>query len=180
MSLVKNPNLKEGERSRIALELASCLLYNLEKPSEALTVLDEYLVESELDSSAIYFDAYFTSKQFDSCFRILRAAEVNAESNEERSILAFKSAKLYLEQGLLSDTISALKKTLELDANFHEAYELIVMSFAQEGDFSGISQYLDQWIKFIHSPNLKSQVNTFKTEFLLQNMQRINSLQNSQ
>ncbi len=75
---------------RVGQELAAVLLYQLDRPQEAIDVVTKYCEGSPLDTSTISYDAYQRLNDWQGCLRILRECVLSVEDKISALTSAFE------------------------------------------------------------------------------------------
>lgn len=102
----------KNDKYRIALELATVYLFQLDLPDKAIHILDLYCQGSPLDTSSIKYEAYYSLRNWSGCLNVLKSYLMNRCSVEKKSVVLFKIGELHELNG---DEDSALQY-------YHESY----------------------------------------------------------
>lgn len=146
------------ELHRYAQELAAIYLYQLDRPKDALSVLDQHCSESPLDSSMISFDAYQRMGDMDGCIRVLRGCLLTVENNMERAILHIKIGELEEQTGRYDESLKEYRKASSLSPDLLEPMELAANLCIQRKDWSTLAQCLDELKSKVIEPALVERV----------------------
>lgn len=114
------------ESFRVAQEIATTLLYQLDQPREALAVLDEHCADSPLDTSTIQYDAHHRLRDWNGCLNVLRQSQLNADSDAERAALHFRSGEIADLMGNTPLALEHFQKSTALMPSLLDAHEKIV------------------------------------------------------
>ena len=91
---------------RIAQELATVYLFQLDLPQSCLDVLDAYCQGSPLDTSSLYYEASYRKRDWRGCLEVLESYLSKVDNDTNRAIIYLKMGELH---ELLNDIDSAIK-----------------------------------------------------------------------
>ncbi|SME89941.1 tetratricopeptide repeat protein [Pseudobacteriovorax antillogorgiicola] len=91
---------------RIAQELATVYLFQMDLPEQSISVLEKYCKDSPLDTSSIHYEAYYRLKNWKGCLEVLESYLPKVEGNTNRAII-------YLKIGELQELIGEQERALE-------------------------------------------------------------------
>lgn len=125
--------VENAELHRIAQELASVKLYQLDEAKDALRILDTYCQNSPLDTTNLYYDSYFNIGEWDSCLAMLDKLYEKSTSSQEKSVIEFKRSQIYQYKEDIPNSIKHAEEALKLDPSLLEAFEqLIAISLVEK------------------------------------------------
>lgn len=152
---VKHPQ----EVFRYGQELAAVLLYQLERPDEAVKVLDKYCADSPLDTSTIHFDAYQRLGDTEGCLRVLRGCLLNVDDDSARSVLHFKIASILEYTGQHRLALENYEKAVKLSSLFLDPLEgMISMGIALK-DWGVVKEGLNLLMARVEDDESRVQLN---------------------
>ncbi|MBM4250865.1 MAG: hypothetical protein FJ146_02740 [Deltaproteobacteria bacterium] len=143
---------------RVGQELAAIYLYQMDRPNDALLILDSHCADSPLDTSNIAFDAYQRLADWDGCLKVLRQCLLNVDSERSRAVLHYKIGNFSMQIGRLDDAIENFSKATKIAPEFLDAYEGIIAVKLQQRDWAGVDQWLDGLSKNTQDEKLRSQL----------------------
>jgi tetratricopeptide (TPR) repeat protein len=114
------------DRYRVAQELAAVLLYQLDQPREALSILKEYSEGSPLDTSTIAFEAYQRLADWSGCVQVLRECLLSLSEQDQRAVIFFRLGLIFEKNGKWNEARESFLKAIELSPDFLEALEALV------------------------------------------------------
>lgn len=119
------------EKFRLAHDLAYNLVYHLDKPRDAILVLDRHCRESPLDVSQIEYDAAHRMGDADRCIQVLQSALRSVRDDAGKAIIQFRMADLFRKSGKISESEKILHESLATWQVFLDPFEpLIQMQIA--------------------------------------------------
>lgn len=118
-------------RYRDAHELAVVLLYHLDNPEGAIEVLDEHCVDSPLDLSAVYYDAFQRLGDRERALKLFREMLVRTQNNTERGVLHYRIGLLEQESGRWQQAVSAFERSVSEHGGLLAAHEGLITSLVE-------------------------------------------------
>ncbi len=151
-----------ADRSRMALELASVYLYQLDGANLAVTLIREHCTASGLDTSTVEYDAYFRLRDWEGCLRVLR-------DSLNRIDAAFTKAVLYLKIGEWEEKLG---RDEAAQASFHEAHRLapkflepiekLIDCNLEAKNWQDVMLYLDRLAQAVHDTDAAERLKEAK------------------
>lgn len=139
-----------ADRSRMALELASVHLYQLDSANLAVNLIHEYCGASGLDTSTVEYDAYFRLRDWEGCLKVLR-------DSLERVDAAFTKAVLYLKIGEWEEKLgrseaanASFLEAHRLAPKFLEPIEKLIDCNLEAKNWQDVMLYLDRLAQAVH------------------------------
>ncbi|MBP9706131.1 MAG: hypothetical protein KBD78_00700 [Oligoflexales bacterium] len=117
---------EKNEAFRVAQELASLLIYQVDDAKSAIEILDKYCKNSPLDTSNLYYDAFFNTKNWDACIRILEQLLLKSKLAKEKAILNYRLSEILNFKDDLAKSIEKCELALTLDPKLLETYEHLI------------------------------------------------------
>ncbi len=111
---------------RFAQELAGLYLYQLDKPKDAVKIIEEYCYNSPLDTSIMLFDAYKMIEDWSNCLKVLDGVLQAASTNVEQAIVHYRIAKVYESVGQAQNAEKEYQRAFKLDESFLDPLEGII------------------------------------------------------
>ena len=147
------------EMDRTAQELASILLYQLDRPEEAIEVLSGQSQESKMDNTSILFEAYRRLGSHQEAIALLEKL-LNAKDRTptEKSTLLFKKGEILSEAGNEAEAARNFNLAIEHDSNFLEAYEKIISINLSSQNWEGVLNWLKEMRKKVSESELQSEI----------------------
>lgn len=130
-------------RFRIAQEMATIYLYQLDQPEKALETLDRHCENSPLDSTTIRFEACYRLRDWEGSLGVLREFLLSIDSDEQRSIIYFKVGELEEQCGEKTRAEESYLKSHRLNPAFLEPLENLIEMGLTEGDWSKVDRHLE-------------------------------------
>jgi len=127
---------------RTAQELAAVELYQLDKPKDALDLLQRHCRDSPLDTSMIKFDAYFRMDDLKGCLKVLEECLENTHESERRAILFYKAGLLHEQLNNSQEAARDYQKAVSESSEFLEPIERLVHLAVEQKDWHGLEQRL--------------------------------------
>lgn len=148
-----------SERNRNAQELASLLLFQLDRPDEAVEVLASQTENSQLDNSYLLFESYRRLLWHEKAIELLNSlAQSEGLSKKFRAILAFKKGELFLEVDRKIEAIEQFKEALRHDVGFFEAYSRVISINLEEKNWELVHSWLAELKKNVADSELKDEI----------------------
>lgn len=144
---------------RYAQELAAIYLYQLDDATSALHYIEEHCANSTLDTSTIHYEAYHRLGKYDGCLKVLRACLVNIDDDSTRSVIHYRIASLFEQQGQYQLAFENYEKTLRLQDRFLEAIEGLISTSIKLKNWTHVKEWLTVLSSAVTSPSLANQVN---------------------
>lgn len=157
-ALLKAP-LRAQEVFRVAQELAAVLLYQLDRPQDAIRILEDYCQESPLDTSTIHFDAYQKLGDIPGCVRVLRGCLVSDKDAQARVGLHYRIGQLLLQLGDKTAAEDSFEKGLEAGPETLPIIEALIQLKVEQTDWLGALRWLTELKKKIDDQALLVQLN---------------------
>ena len=150
--------LRPQEVFRAGQELAAVLLYQLDRPQDAIRVLEDYCTESPLDTSTIHFDAYMKLGDLPGCIRVLRQCLLNVDDNGSRAVLHYRIGNLYSQLGDKTAAEDNFEKSTNLSENIIQPVESLVSIKLEHLDWTAVRKWMGELQKRIHDEALRNQI----------------------
>jgi len=151
---VKHPQ----ELFRVAQELATILLYQLDQADDAIKIINRYCADSPLDTSTILFDAYHRMADWEGCLKVLRECLLNVEDDTARSVLHFKIAGLHEHLGQDKDALENYSRAVDLWPMFLDAVEGAIGISIANKDWDAVEAWLKKLGETVVDERLKGQL----------------------
>lgn len=120
---------------RVAQELAAVLLYQLDQPREAISIIDSFCEGSPLDTSTISYDAFQRLGDWRGCLKVLRECLLSLNDDRQRAVIHYRVGQLEEKTGQPAAAVAEYEQVIALDPKFYEAYEQLI----------GLSLQARQW-----------------------------------
>ena len=143
---------------RHAQELAAVYLYQLDDPDNAIRLIEEYCVNSTLDTSTIHYEAYYRLGKYDGCLRVLRGCLINIDEDTTRAVVHCRIASIYEQQGNYQLAYENFEKAFRLNEGFLEAIEGAISASLKLRNWSGVKDWLNVLLSKTTSSYLVSQL----------------------
>lgn len=134
----------QQERFRVAQELATVLLYQLDLPEEAIRIIDTYCQGSPLDTSNIQYEAYQRLKNYQGCVNILGARLKKESDVANQAILYYKIGEMQAMMDKKKEAIANFERAAILWPDFLEPVERAVHIAAKERDWPKVVHWLGE------------------------------------
>lgn len=148
----------KNDKFRIAQELATVYLYQMNAPKEAIEVIETLCQESPLDTSTVHFEAYFRMLDWPGCLKVLRESLLKAESDKHRAIIYFKIGELEEKLGHFEKAEESLLKSAQLSTTIIEPVERLVMLSLENKEWQKTKEYLHLLESRVRDVDLKMRV----------------------
>jgi hypothetical protein len=135
---------RPAEAFRIGQEMAATLLYQLDKPLDALRALEEHCSESPLDASTIQFDAYRRLHRWDGCLTVLKHNLLAAEADHARGALHYRSGEIAELAGNEALTIEHYSKAAQSIPGFIDPLEKLIALHLGKKQWSEVARRLQE------------------------------------
>lgn len=131
-----------NDRYRLAQELATIYLLQLNMPKEALDILETYCKGSPLDISSLAYEANYQLENWKNCLDILNAGLLKVESNEDRAVILLKIGMLweFLEND--DQAQEAFKLSHKENPKLFESLEQIIKFHVANRNWKDVIKYL--------------------------------------
>lgn len=146
------------EEYRVAQELASIYLYQLQNPQKAIDLLEKYCVLSPLDTSTIHYDAYASLRDWSGCLKVLNRCLTTAKEYTVQATLCFRIGQLHKQLGNNQAAIDSLQKSLDLWPQFLEPLEELIHIAVGRKDWHSLKKYLETLENLIQGEDQKRKV----------------------
>ncbi len=150
---------RQSDKFRVAHELAAVLLYQLDRPSRALDVLNNSCKDSPLDTSSVEFDARYRSSDWLACIQILNRLLNKTLNRGEHAVIAYRKALLFENLRDNDSVVRELESALAVSSNFLEPVEKLVSIALEKKDWKAVERLLFELESRVESPNLRVRCN---------------------
>lgn len=158
LELLLNNNTQSISRFRNAQELATVYLYQLNKPKEAANVLENYCINSPLDTNLVRYDCYYRIKNWPKCLKILKEELAKAKSASERSAICFHIAEIELLSKNIIKAQDFFQKSFDFDKSHINAIAKLIEISLELNNFRSVLKYLNLLYKNIDDSLLKKNI----------------------
>ena len=118
--------LHVNDQYRMAQEMATIHLYQLNDPQKAIDILKNRCNNSPLDISNVMYEAYYQIEDWEQCLEVLKDCKKEPLSDRENAIICYRMAELEVALGQLDRGESHLEESLRLNPNLLESYEVLI------------------------------------------------------
>lgn len=111
---------------RFAQELAGLYLYQLNRPKDAIKIIEEYCYNSPLDTSIMLFDGYKVQEDWSNCLKVLDSVLKEASTPSEQAVIHYRIAQVYENVGQAQNAEKEYSRAFKLDESFLDPLEGII------------------------------------------------------
>lgn len=151
---VEHPN----DASRIALELATVYLYQIDAPSLAVSFIEEHCPGSDLDTTTVHFEAYNRLGDWEGCIRVLKDSLAKVQTDLMRGIIHFKCAEMEEKLGRMSAAVASYEEAVRAAPKFLEPLERLLEISLAAKNWQTALKYLDVLQGALSDPELAERV----------------------
>ncbi len=155
---------KEQEKYRIAHELATVFVYHEANYKEAIDVLNKFCKNSPLETSNLYYEAYYRLGDFESCIMVLGELRKKTSSTREKNLITNRLGHLYLKTGQIKKAVEMFEQVLGVDPHFFEAYEMLVNIAIDQKNWRYLLKTLNLLKARIRSASLREGIETLSVQ----------------
>lgn len=141
-----------ADRSRLALELASVYLYQLDSANLAVNLIEEHCEDSGLDTSTVKYDAYFRLRDWEGCLKILRQSLEKIDAAFTQAVLYLKIGEWEEKLGRSEEAAASFAEAHRLAPKFLEPMEKLIETHLEAKNWTEVMHYLDQLAQAVHDP----------------------------
>jgi len=137
---------------RSAQELAAVFMYQLDRPQDAIAVIEQHCKNSPLDTSLIHYDAYYQMGDAAGCLRVLRYCLDSLHDERSRGVLLYKIALLEEKLGDLNSAKKSLAESAKTSPSFIEPIENLINIAVFERNWKQLMPLLDELAQRTDNP----------------------------
>lgn len=145
-------------RYRYAQELAAVFLYQLDMPQEAIKIIDQYCVDSHLDTSTIHYDACQRLGDWQGCLRVLARCLAVVQGQESKAILHYKSGVLRSHLNQEAEALEHLESAIALWPRFLAPIEKAIGIYLKQENWTKVLSLLNRLSDQLFSENLLASI----------------------
>lgn len=157
VEILKNVKHKQ-EKFRVAQELATVYLYQLDQPKNAIEKIDLYCSDSPLDTTKIKFDAYSRMADWSNCLKVLENSLTLESDITVKAVIHYKIAELYEKMDQVEVAKKHYEKASLIWTDFIEPYEKMISIELKQKNWQQVIKLLDQLSDKVNLPNLKDSL----------------------
>lgn len=146
------------EKFRLAHDLAYCLVYHLNKPRDAILVLDRHCRESPLDVSQIEYDAAHRMGDIDRCIQVLQSALQSVRDDAGKAIVQFRMADLFRKSGKTRESEKMLQESLATWQVFLDPFEPLIQMQIASNSWAQVATTLQSLSLRVQDKELADQI----------------------
>ncbi|MFW7378180.1 MAG: tetratricopeptide repeat protein [Oligoflexus sp.] len=147
-----------NDRYRIAQELATVYLYQLDEPRAAIEVIETLCKNSSLDTTTIHYEAFYRLEDWQGCMRVLELYLEKLEAPFDKAIILYKIGELETMLGRVSHAKERYQQSLRFAPHLLEALENLIEIFVEQRDWAGVLNSLEHLKNVVHKEQLKERV----------------------
>ena len=147
-----------NDKYRIAQELATVYLCQLDQPEEAIRVIDRDCKGSPLDTSSIQYEAYFQMKDWTGCLVVLHSYLSRIDGNSNKASIYLKIGELYELQGDLNSALEAFQQSHDLYPSILEPIESMIEIYLHLKDWPKVVSLLKKMQSMLDDDSLKGKL----------------------
>ncbi len=147
-----------NDRFRIAQELATVYLYQLDAAQAAIEVLDRYCAGSPLDTTTIHYEAYYRLRDWQGCHRVLTKYLAKLTDHQDQAIVFFKLGELEELLDLPEKALNSYRESSRLAPSFLEPVERLIEIYVSRKDWSSILATLQSMQDILKRDALKDRI----------------------
>jgi tetratricopeptide (TPR) repeat protein len=144
---------------RYGQELAAILLYQKDKPQDAIQALEKHCSDSPLDTSTIHFDAYQRLGDSQGCIRVLRQCLLNIDDTWGKAVIHYKIGEIEDQTNNPEKAVDEYSKSLKLSPSFLEPIEKIINIYLSKNDWKNTTLWIKELESKTKDPVLKQRIN---------------------
>ncbi len=155
-----------NDRFRSAQELAAVYLYQLDQAQNAVEVLEQYCVDSPLNTFTIHYEAYYRLLNWEGCLRVLRSHLKKIDGPLNRAVIHLKIGELEEQLDRHQEAESNFLQSLELAPRMLEALENIIEIHLEARRWDKVIHYMNKLFESCDDPHLKEKVREGRARLL--------------
>lgn len=133
----------KNDAYRIAQELATVYLFQLDKPESCLDILNSYCQGSPLDTSSLYYEAFYRSRDWKGCLDILDKFLKKVESDKSKAVIFLKMGELFELMADSDNAISCYEKSFFMKKNLLEPIENLIEIYIDLKNWPQVIRWLN-------------------------------------
>ncbi len=134
----------KNDAYRIAQELATVYLFQLDQPQLCLDVLDGYCQGSPLDTSSLYYEAFYRKRDWKGCLDILAKFLEKVDSDKSKAIIYLKMGELYELMADIDNAIHCYEKSFSAKHSLLESVENLIEIYIEQKNWTKVIHWLRQ------------------------------------
>jgi tetratricopeptide (TPR) repeat protein len=146
------------DKARLALELASVNLYQLDSPTAAIQLVEEHCKDSILDTSTVLFEAYRRLGDIENCIKVLQSVLPKVKGDKMKAVLHLKMGTMHKKLRQWQEAESHFATSFKLHPSFLESLEGIIEILTAQKKWSQIAARLGQMAENVGQPELKRKI----------------------
>ena len=143
---------------RIAQELATVYLFQMDLPEEAIAVLERYCKGSPLDTSSIKYESYYRMKNWKGCLEVLLKFLPKVDSGTNKSIIYLKIGELQELIGNQEEALESYDISFRAQQNILEPLENMIEIYVHNQDWTKVVECLNKMMKTVSQPLLIERI----------------------
>jgi tetratricopeptide (TPR) repeat protein len=147
-----------GDKAKIALELASINLYQLDVPTTAISLIEEYCQTNTLDTTTVAYDAFVRLDNLEAAAKTLGKSLEKIEDRRKRAIVCLKMGELYKNLKDWDAALQAFEMAYQSYPLFIESLEGITEVHLAQKNWDGVSKILELLLSTVEDDSLKVKV----------------------
>ena len=152
-----------NDRFRIAQELATVYLYQLDAPEAAIEVLERYCSGSPLDTTTIHYEAFYRLRDWKGCHRVLSKYLDKLTDRQDKAIVQFKLGELEELLDQPEKALASYQASSQLAPNFLEPVERLIELYVVKKDWPKILATLKSLKTYLKRDTLKERIDEAMT-----------------
>jgi len=148
----------QNDRFRIAQELATVYLYQMNSPQQAIEVIESLCQDSPLDTSTVHYEAFYRLEDWSGCLKVLRESLLKVETDKQRAIIYLKVGELEERLGHFEKAEESYVKSAQLQTVFLEPLEHLIRLSLDNREWQKTQQYLADLEHRVKDPELQIRV----------------------
>lgn len=151
-------------KNRLVQELASTLLYQLEKSKECLDVLKKHLSSDHIGAEGLIFQANSKLSDWNGCLEILHKELEISPEHGKKAVIHFRLAEIYQLTEQPDKIIENLDLALSYNINFFQAHTKKIEQLARSHNWSKCSDAIVQFKSICQDPKSINLINDLQIQ----------------
>lgn len=147
-----------NDRYRIAQELATVYLYQLDEPQAAIEVVESLCQGSPLDTTTIHYEAFYRLQNWQGCLQVLERYLAKLDSAYDQGIVFYKLGELEQMLGRPSGAAQRYRQSLRLAPTLLESMERLIELAIDQKDWESVLKLLGQLRNAVQKEHLQERI----------------------
>lgn len=143
---------------RIAQELATVYLFQLDRPQDAIEVIRKYCRNSPLDTSSILYEAYYRVKDWKGCLEVLLDYLPKVQGDTDKAIVYLKIGELQELIGKVDDALESFSLSSRYDPSILDPLENSIEIHIYNQNWPQVVVCLRRMEEILHDVEMKTRV----------------------